>query len=1084
MSVRPDRSRPRLLRKWRARATEGRLLRRIRAARNEWGLVGWSDRELREAVAGLADGAAPGNRVSNDFTRHSGESRSPEAEKHDNRQRNWRPGLLESGFRRNDEHKPNQMRLPRGAAAPNCIPEDTLVRVFAVVDETIRRRLGLWKVFDLPDADDEPSIADARRKLAAAGRGRYPGSDLLLSAEFYQAARRRQGGDAEALRFRPTDQQLLAGQRLCEGRVVEMAAGEGKTVAAVFPAALYGLLGRTVHVVTANDYLAARDAEMLAPVYRALGLTVGSVLDHMAGPERRESYTHRIIYGTLREFAFDYLRDRMVMSPDEQIQGPLDVAIIDEADQTLLDEAITPMVIAGAPVLSRRMIIRANRAVRELAAEQARLAVECRRQLEQRVASGRDDDASAMLLARAMLAQPDAEETLRLAAAHLRLRRRARSFIDTDGSGKPRPEVEAGLYCAVDAERGSLSLLPEGVAFLEARLGYLYSASADDLNPGSRRAAQRVNLVNQVHQLLRAHLLLRRGVEYVVDDDRVVLVDRDTGRPRPDTHYQDGLHPAVEAKEGVTIHPDHRNLGEISVPGFLRCYRSLAGLTGTAAAATDEFRRLYGLKVAVVAETRPTLRRDLPTRIYAESADQLSAVVDEVRHCHRWGRPVLVAARTVAQSEVISQRLIDAGIRHRLLNAATNPEEADIVRQAGQPGAVTVATNMAGRGTDVVLPGGLDQRLLNRFVAMLEQTIAADPDRAAVEVRANTSAEADLLARSVEANPLLSVRRAGGERLTIRSSAAKRAPSPAVALEFGLGFHLVSAEFNDSPRVALQLQGRSGRQGAFGSTRSLLVRSDRWLAGLEYGVATADPAGRICWEGPELERQLRRRREEAQQEDASARAYLLEYVAVLDHHADAYYTIREETLVAGSDHLVQWADDAAGAVADDLARKHFPGLVGDDYTRRFDALAAEMRVRYDIAADPARGHSLDGLGSALAELLRQRLAERREQLGAARFGELARLLLLQVGDELWENHRAGLRNTAAASRLEARAPKTAIAEYIIAADDAWRRFREEVSHRFMCQMLTFPITGLTGASDHDHPPPSPLAVDPKLARLA
>ena len=1042
MSAMP--ARPRLRRPGirRTRGREDRILRRIRAFRREQEVANWSDQELRAAVGDLSDGPDSGHPI------------------------------------------------PEDTLPEDTPPEDTLVRVFAVVDETIRRRLGLWNVFDRPDADGEPSIADARRRLVATGGGRYRGSDLLLPAEFYRAARRRLTGDAAGLRFRPTDQQLLAGRHLCYGRVVEMAAGEGKTVAAAFPAALYGLLGRTVHVVTANDYLAARDCELLAPVYRALGLTVGSALEHLAAPERRESYTHRIIYGTLREFAFDYLRDRMALSPEEQIQGAPDVAIIDEADQTLLDEAVTPLVIAGAPILSRRMIIRANRAVRELAVEQARLAEECRRKLEQRIASGQADDASAMLLARAMLAQPDAEATLRLAAAHSHLRRRARSFIDADGSGKPRPEVEAGLYCAVDAERGSLSLLPEGVAFLEARLGDLYSTATDDRDPSSRRAAQRFDLVNQVQQLLRAYLLLRRGVEYVVDDDRVELVDRDTGRPRPDTHYQDGLHPAVEAKEGVPIHPDRRNLGEISVPGFLRRYRSLAGLTGTAEAAADEFRRLYGLEVAVVAETRHTLRRDLPTRVYAESADQLSAVVDEVRHCHRAGRPVLVAARTVAQSEVISQRLVDAGIRHRLLNAVTTPEEADIVGRAGRAGAVTVATNMAGRGTDVVLPGDLDQRLLQRFVALLEGIIAADPDRAAVEVWANTFAEADLLAQSAAANPMLSVRRADGDQLTIRSSEAKRGSAPAVALEFGLGFHLVSAEFNDSPRVALQLQGRSGRQGAFGSTRSLLVRSDRWLAGLDYGPATLDQAGRVCWEGPELERQLRRRRAEAQREAASARAHLLEYVAVLDNHADAYYRAREETLVARPDRLLRWADDAARAAAEDLVRKHFPGLVGDDYARRFESLAAELLARYDVAADPARGHPLDDLGSALAELLRQRLAERRGELGAARFSELARLLLLQVGDELWENHRANLKNTAAASRVAGPAPKTALAEYIIAADDAWQRFRDAVSYGFVYQMMTFPITGLTGAPDlagasDNCParPASPVAVDPRLSEL-
>ena len=1034
MSTGPDGSKRQLPGKWRARSPEGRILRRIRTARNEWDLANWSDRELREAVGALDD----------------------------------------------------------GGAASNFMTEDTLVRVFAVVDETIRRRLGLWKVFDLPDADDEPSIAAVRRKLDAAGRGRYPGSDMLLPAEFYRAARRRQDGEREGLHFHPTDQQLLAGLHLCNGRIVEVAAGEGKTVAAAFPSALYGLLGHSVHVVTANDYLAARDCERLAPVYRALGLRVGALLDHMAGPERRGSYANRIIYGTLREFAFDYLRDRLAMSPDEQIQGPLDVAIIDEADQTLLDEAATPLVIAGAPIVSRRAIVRADRAVRELVAEQARLAAKCRRRFEQSVQDGQTNHKLAILLARAMLAQPEAEATRRLAASQPRLRRRALSLMDTDGSGRPYSEVVEGLYCLVDAERGSLGLSPEGVAFLEAGLGDFYSADPThgDDNGGSRRAVHRTNLVNQVHQLLRAHLLLRRGVEYVVDDDQVVLVDRDTGRPRPDTHYQDGLHPAVEAKEGVTVHPDRRSLGAISVPGFVRRYRSLAGLTGTAQAATGEFRRLYGLDVEVIPDPRHRLgntpgRRDLPSRVYAHPDDQLSALVDEVRHCQRSGRPTLVATRTVGQSEAVSLRLTQAGIPHRLLNAATSPEEADVVRAAGRPGAVTVATNMAGRGTDVILPPDLDRLVLVRFVSVLEESMLADPDRKAVDVRANTSAEADLLAKALAASPRMSACRSGqDDRLAVRLRGIKPTSPLAVTLDFGLGLHVVSTEFNDSPRVALQLQGRSGRQGAFGSTRSLLVRSDRWLTGMEFGRPVADPVGRLCWEGPELERQLRRRREAAQREASSARALLLEYAAVLDNHADAYYLARQETLVAEPDRLRQWADDAARFAAAGLAGRHFPGLVADDYAQRFASLAAELRVRYGVDAEPSWGHPLDGLDASLAELLRQRLAERCEQLGTAQFGELARLLLLQAGDELWENHRADLRGMAAVSRMEARWPKTAIAEHVIAAAAAWQHFRGEVSDRFLSQICHYPIAGLTSPPKDGAAIPSPLVVDPRLAQLA
>ncbi len=1016
----------------RGRSWEDRILHRIRALRSEQRVADWSDRELRAAVCGLSDGSEPSD----------------------------------------------------------SMPEETLVRVFAVVDETIRRRLGLWKLFDLLDGDDEPSIVDARSKLAATGRGRYPGSDMLLPAEFYRAARRRTDGDTHGLHFRPTDQQLLAGLHLYRGRIVEMAAGEGKTVAAAFPAVLYGLMGRTVHVVTANDYLAARDCELLAPVYQALGLTVGAVLDHMAGPERCVSYGNRIVYGTLREFAFDYLRDQMVISPNEQVQGPLDVAIIDEADQTLLDEVVTPLVIAGAPVLSRRTIIRADRVVRELVAEQTRLAEECRHELDQRIAGGQADDRSAKLLARVMLAQPDDEAMRRLAAAHPRLRRRALSLVDADGSGRPHPEVEEGLLCAVDAERGSLSLLPEGVVFLEARLGDFYSASAVDPDAAgdSRRAVRRANLVNQVHQLLRAHLLLRRGIEYVVDDDRVVLVDRDTGRPRPDTYYQDGLHPAVEAKEGVPIHPDHRTLGEISVPGFVQRYRRLAGLTGTARAAADEFRRLYGLDVVTVPGAQRASaghfgRRDLPSRVYAHPDDQLSAVVDEARYCQEWGRPMLVATRTVSQSEIISQRLTEAGIIHRLLNASASQDEADTIRQAGQPGAVTVATNMAGRGTDVLLSSSLDRHVLGRFVSLLEEMIMADPDGRTVEVRANTSGEADALARAVEANPQLSARRAGGDRLVVHPRGMTPSLPATGTLELGLGLHLVSTEFNDSPRVALQLQGRSGRRGAFGSTRSLLVRSDRWLAGLEYGRPTSDSAGRVCWEGPELERQLRRRREAAQRDASSARALLLEYAAVLDTHTDAYYRSRQETLVAGPDRLGRWAHDAARSAASGLVGRHFPSLVADDYAGRFASLATELLAWYGVDAEPARGCPLTGLGNALAELMERHLAERRQRLGAAQFGELARLLLLQAGDELWENHRADLRSMAIASRLDAHGPKTAIAEYIIAAAGAWQRFRHEVSNRFLSQMLHFPIAGLTGSPEDGPDQPSRLAVDPRLAEL-
>lgn len=1064
MNARPGLLQRRLPGRPYGRSPAARLLQRIRAARQEQALSDWSDSELRAAVSPLERRVNPGY------------------------------GSLPNGS------------LPDGSPSDGSLSNETLAFAFAVIDETVRRRLGCWRIFDLPPEPDEaPAITTARRTLAAAGRGRYPGGDLLLPAEFYQAVRRRRDGQSGELRFRPTDQQLLAACHLWAGRIVELPAGEGKTVAAVYPAALHALLGRSVHIVTANDYLAARDCGRLAPVYQALGLTVGTVLDYMAAPERRAAYAHRIVYGTLREFAFDFLRDRLAASLDAQIQTPLDTAIIDEADQTLLDEAATPLVIAGAPVISRRTVARANRAVRELAAAQAQVAADCRARLAQSpgsavapgstVAPGRPvadksgptDAESAVLLARALLAQPDNAATRRLAASQPRLRRRAQALLDDDGSGRPHPRVADGLYCAVDPEGRSFALLPQGVAFLEARLGNFYNAAPDPdpaSDPDSRRMSQRLNLVNQVHQLLRAHLLLRRDVDYVVDDDRVVLVDRDTGRPRPDSRYQDGLQPAVEAKEGVAVHPDCRSLAEISVPGFARRYRRLAGITATAQTARDEFRRLYGLAVAVAPPARPSLRQDLSARIYARRQDQLDAIVAEVRHCQRSGRPALVAARSVSQSTEISRRLAAAAIPHRLLNAVTGPEETDIIRAAGQPGAVTVATNMAGRGTDIILPPDLDSRILANFVDLLPELLPTEA--AAIAVRANTPAEADLLAGAIAASPRLETahRRPGPDRnLLIRPrGAAGRAAPPAPSLEFGLGLHVISAEFNESPRVALQLQGRSGRQGGFGSTRSLLAQSDRQLAELPYGSPGADAAGRICWQGPEIERQLRRRQESARQDTAAARALLLEYAAVLDAHADAYYRARQDTLAAAPDRLSQHADIAAQAAAAVLVARHFPGLAVDDYAARFAALSHDMQTRFGLNASPARGQPLDTLADALADSLRQRLAAQRERLSAERFAELTRLLLLSAGDELWENHRAALRAMSAVSRMSGYGPKTAVAEYVIDAADAWRRFRDDASATFLSRLCLFPIADLAAPAKDG--PSAPVMADERLATLA
>ena len=982
---------------------EGRLLARIRAFRDEAGVGEWPDVRLRDVARSLADLAS----------------------------------------------------------------DEGLVRGFAVVDETVRRRLGCWRVFGM-DFEAEPiAVARARRAWAEAGPGGC--GDVLLPGEFYREVRSLAGEWPELL-LEPTDRQLLAGLHLWTGRVVELASGEGKTVSIVFPAMFHALSGRTVHVGTANDYLAARDWGSLEAVYRALGVTAGYVVASMDAPARLAAYGCGVVYGTVREFGFDYLRDQLVSVAKDCVQGPLDVLIVDEADQVLLDEAVTPLVIGGDPVLGRGVIVRAERVVRELVDEQRRMAGSFRRTLAG-LGDGVGDGDRALWLARGLVADPFDSDVRALVAGRAGLWRRVRRLLDEDGSGRPAPAVVEGLYCLVDPEGRYCSLQPAGLSFLEERLGDLFLAGQDP----SGVLEGRSGLLGQMYQLLRAHLLLRRDVDYVVDDGRVVLVDRETGRPRPDSHYRDGMQSAVEAKEGLVVHPDRRNLAELGVPGLVRLYADVCGVTGTAKSSADEFRRLYGLEVVVVASD-PGFRRFLGSRVYPSADDQLDAVVDEVKHCGSSGRPALVSCRTVERSLLISRRLEAEGIVHGLLNARTVVGEVSVVGAAGTLWAVTVATNMAGRGTDVVLSPGIDDRVLEGFVEVLRLRCTAG-DGEAVVVRASTGTEAALLARRLSGETdLVLLRCWGGKgRLLVGPSWADStwADSSCVPahseLEFGLGLHLISTEFNESPRVALQLEGRVGRQGAFGSGRSLLVASDPGLSGMDFGELGTDDAGRACWQGRTVDMGLERQREAARLDAARARDVAVEYGAVMDLWAHNYYRVRRD-LVSGSAGLLDaWVRGGVSGAVNGLVSRHFPGLTVDGYAERFAALSHNVRITFGLDAGAALGCSLNDLGSLLGDLVTGRLEDMRRVLGRARFSELVRLLALGVGDELWEVHRELLRGMGTGSRLGGLELRTALAEYVIWADRQWWEFVEVWRGVFLSRLCLFPLDGLDGAGSADPP---------------
>ncbi len=832
-------------------------------------------------------------------------------------------------------------------------------------------------------ASSDGDLAHALREAGSPAGDDVPATAFAIVDE---AIRRRLG-------IRPTDEQVLAGLHMWRGRIVEMSAGEGKTVAAAFPAVCHALEGRRVHVVTANDYLALRDAEHLAPVYESLGLTVGAVLQHMNDDERRSAYGSDIVYGTVRELGFDFLRDNMRHSHRERVQRRLDVAIVDEADQVLIDESSTPLIISGGRSASRRSVHKADAVAREMAALQESTT-------DRLVRTARELPAGSekrRVLAALFLADPENDYIVQLMAGEPGLASRIRSDASDAVEFDDEQAHVDELHYMLDGERSSVVQTERGSRFVESRLGPIFDTGAleaalEQVRSGSdhdvagrrreeqrldRRIARRRSLSNQVHQAMRAHLLLRRGVDYIVTEEQVVLVDQLTGRRRPDSTYRNGLHTALEAKEGLPINPERQTTAQISTQGFLRQYSHLGGMTGTALSSREELRRMYGLDVSRVPTTQPSRRVDMQPLVFGTTGEKLEAIVDEVESCVHAGRPVLVGTQTVEQSEEVSRALRDRGISHRTLNAVNTADEDAIVMAAGRPGAVTVATNMAGRGTDIV-------------------------------------------------------------------------PEP------GTGLHVIGAGINATRRVDDQLRGRAGRQGRPGTTRFMVSLEDRPPARRALGATLAGRygnGGRPPDRGPVAveDRDLERMQDLAALDDEAQRAFLSDYHRVLDGQTLAYYSHRSSRLASGDLH-----NDSVlasrGLAARTVERCFGPSPV-TGYDRRFDGLAAEMYVDFGLDCEDLWGLGLEELAKGLAELLVARLEQARSALGAARFDELARVVLVQAGDDLWCGHLERLQEMMAVAPLAPADHRSAVAAFQRACAAEYEGFLRDTHDSFIPRLI-------------------------------
>lgn len=643
----------------------------------------------------------------------------------------------------------------------------------------------------------------------------------------------------------PYDVQLIGAIVLHRGKVTEMKTGEGKTLAATMPIYLNALTGRGVHIVTVNDYLAQRDAEWMGRIYERLGLTVGSILNDIDSEKRREIYSRDITYGTNNEFGFDYLRDNMALSREEQVQRGHAYAIIDEVDSILIDEARTPLIISGAvdhPTDSKYRELRPL--VEKLVRRQTSLVNKLVSEAESLLEEEKDYDAGYKLL-----------QSLRGAPKNRRLQkvfqeqgtRKLAMNVESDYMRDKRLyEVDEDLYFSIDekshiidlTEKGRNSIAPDNPdMFVIPDLGEMLHEinNNESLTPVKRQQeaekarllySSRSEQIHNISQLLRAYSLYEKDVDYVVQNGKVLIVDEFTGRILAGRRYSEGLHQALEAKENVTIERETQTLATITLQNYFRLYYKLAGMTGTAETEAAELHSIYGLDVTVIPTNDQVIRVDYEDEVYKTKREKYNAVLDEIVESHKRGQPVLVGTISVEASETLSRMLKRRGIPHNVLNAKHHQREAEIVVRAGEWSAVTIATNMAGRGTDIKLGEGV-----------------------------------------VDAG----------------------------------GLHIIGTERHESRRIDLQLRGRAGRQGDPGSSRFYLSLEDD-LMRLFNSERIASIMDRLGVEEGEVithrmvTRSIERAQKKVEERNFAIRKRLLEYDDVMNQQREVVYSRRNQAL--------------------------------------------------------------------------------------------------------------------------------------------------------------------------------------------
>ena len=722
------------------------------------------------------------------------------------------------------------------------------------------------------------------------------------------------------LGLRHYDAQMIGGITLHQGKIAEMKTGEGKTLVSTLPAYLNAISGESVHIVTVNEYLAGRDAEWMRPIYEFLGLTVGCIKSEQNPRERKESYDCDIVYGTNNEFGFDYLRDNLAFEKENQSQGSLGFAIVDEVDSILIDEARTPLIISGRAEDSTELYQSINKIVHRLSAA------------------------------------VDEEDT---------------KDFTVDEKTKQIYLTELG-HSNVEKILNEMGLLELGESLYDP---------------------QNIRLMHHINAAIRAHKLFQKDVDYIVKDGDVVIVDEFTGRNMAGRRWSDGLHQAVEAKESLRIKEENQTIASITFQNYFRLYNKLSGMTGTADTEAFEFQQIYGLEVVVIPTHEPMIRKDMPDLVYLNQDGKFINIIKDIKEKQKIGQPVLLGTASIENSEYISKLLQKENINHQVLNAKQHKKESKIITQAGIPGAVTIATNMAGRGTDIVLGGSLEAEIKSLGDGVTEDRVDQ-----------------------------------------IKKEWSQRHQE---VIDAG-GLHIIGTERHESRRIDNQLRGRSGRQGDPGSSRFYLSLDDDLLRIFGDPQKTKAMLSRVGMEQEEaiesnlLTKQIERAQRKVESHNFDIRKNLLEYDDVANDQRSVIYQLRSDILDAES--IGEMIDGISQEVIQELVTQYIePESMEEtwDLDGLQQALINDYMIDIDLVGLIERDDALNAgnLWNVIHQEFQKNYSIKENSIGQRPMREIEKAIMIQQLDMQWREHLASMDHLRQGIHLRGYAQKNPKQEY-------------------------------------------------------